>query len=79
MSRSRIRHKSTGNSDGTSDVLAWLGLRWPWLTKSPGQAKSQSHGLALAWLGLSHGFWVQHDKYVLSIQIIIFQIFWIIY
>ncbi len=34
----------------------WPGLRGLWLSQKLGQAKAPTHGLALAWLGPSHGF-----------------------
>ena len=34
----------------------WLGLRWLWLSQTPGQAKAVNHGLALAWPGPGHSF-----------------------
>ena len=36
----------------------WPGLRWLWLSQTPGQAKAIKHGLALAWPGLGQGFLV---------------------
>src|SRR6202011_2892298 len=65
---------SPTSSRSRSGVLAWLGLKatgfgfaffwlafvWPWLTISPGQANKVGFGLALAWLGPSHGLEVQN-------------------
>jgi hypothetical protein len=35
--------------------MFWLGFGWLWLLESSGQAIGTGFGLALAWLGLSHG------------------------
>jgi len=49
-----------------SGVPAQLGLRWLWLSKTPGQAKAVNQGLASAWPGLGHGFCMQMVDFLLS-------------
>ena len=46
-----------------SDVLAWLwpGFSWPWLCFFQARAKVHGLGLALAWLGSSHGLCQKYD------------------